>query len=191
MTDFDEYRDLVFDFEKNRSSATYEERVGPPEELPAVIGLITLHFQALDEELSKRIAQMINSETAICDIVTAELSFQNKLNLFASLYYLIKSKSKFNAIPGFQDQHFEEIIKACVKCEEFRNQIIHSSIVRSWETDFKIIRKKKRAKIKKGFVETNQEIDIPYLFDISDFIISIVMEIEEYFINFQISSSDN
>lgn len=40
-----EYIDSVFSFEKNQSTAGFEERVGPPDELSAVIGRITMNFQ--------------------------------------------------------------------------------------------------------------------------------------------------
>ncbi len=190
MNELEKYIDQVFSFEKNQDPTGYIDRVGPPEELPAVIGRISMNFQSLEDELKKRIIQMTGLEQEIGEVITAELSFRNKVNLFASLYYKLKDNYSFNSLPGFEDGYFKELLKALTRCEELRNQILHSEIILNWKTS-QIVRKKTTAKAKKGLTKTNQEVNIPYLFNISDYIISMMMEVEEFFIDFKIKTLPN
>ena len=65
-----------------------------------------------------------------------------------------------------------------------RNQVIHSSFLKNFKTDQKIIRNKISAKAKSGLTEIEEEVSIPYLFDIADHIISKSLLIEDFFIDF-------
>ena len=190
MNPLEEYIATVFNFERNQDPSGYEERVGPPEELPAVIGRISMNFQALEDELSNRIIQMTGLDKEIGEVITAELSFKNKVNLFASLYYKLKDEYHFNSIPKYEDGFFKELLKALNKSEEFRNQILHSNVIKDWKTN-QIIRRKTTAKAKKGLTKVNQQVDIPYLFNIADYIISMMMEVEQFFIDYKPKTSPN
>lgn len=185
MNEFGEYIARELNFEKNQDLTSYVDRVGPPEELPAVIGRISMNFQELEDELSNRIIQMLYIEREIGEAITAELSYKNKVNLFASIYYRHKGTCEFSyPVENFKEEYFKELLKALNKCEELRNQILHSSIIKDWSTK-EIIRKKTTAKSKKGLVKSNEKVDIPYLFNIADFIIGILMEIESFFWGFK------
>ena len=183
MNLLEKYISEVFDFEKNQDPTNFEGRSGPPEELPAVIGMISLNFQELEEEIEKRIIQMAQVEVKIGKIITAELSFRNKINLFASLHYHLKDSYHFNSLPDYETGYFKELLKALTKCEELRNQMLHSTIKKDWKTK-RIERKKVTAKAKKGLTEINQQVEIPFLYNISDYIISMRMELETFFIDF-------
>ena len=188
MNPLEEYIENIFSFEKNQDPTDYEGRVGPPEALPAVIGLISMNFQSLDDELSNRIIQLLNIEHEIGEIITSELSYKNKVNLFASLHHKLKDKYHFNSIKNFEDGYFKELIKALYRCEEFRNQILHSTIIKDWKTK-QIVRKKTTAKANRGLNKINQQLDIPFLFNVADYIISMVMELEDFFIDFKLKTS--
>ena len=183
MNTLDAYIEAVFDFEKNQDPAGYAERSGPPEELPAVIGLISLNFQGLEDEISTRIVQMSGLNSELGEIMTAELSFKNKVNLFASLYYKLKDSHHFSSINGHEEGYFRELLNAFTKCEEFRNQILHSRITKDWRTQ-QITRKKVTAKAKKGLRKVTEEVDIPYLYNIADYIAAMIMEADQFFIDF-------
>jgi hypothetical protein len=188
MNPLEAYIESVFNFEKNQDPTDYEGRVGPPEALPAVIGRISMNFQSLEDELSNRIIQMLNIDQEIGEIITAELSYNNKVNLFASLYYKMKDIFHFSSISGYEDGYFKELLKALNRCEEFRNQILHSSIIKDWRTK-QIVRKKTTAKARKGLSKINQQVDIPYLFNIADYIVGILMELENFFIDFKLKNN--
>lgn len=184
MTLLQEYIDTVFSFEKNLDPAGFEERVGPPDELSATIGRITMNFQHLEGELKERIIQMLELDQEKGQIVVSEMSFKNSVNLFSSLYHSLKKDYTFNGLPNFEDEYFKELLKALSKCEEMRNQILHSTIIKNWKTK-EITRKKVTAKAKYGLKITEQNIDIPYLFNVADYIISMSMEVEQFFIDFE------
>jgi hypothetical protein len=83
QADFDKYiKDI---FSGTTETASYRERVGDPEELPAVIGLISMNFSALEEILSETIIKMLQLENRIGKVITSEMAFKAKVNLFASL----------------------------------------------------------------------------------------------------------
>lgn len=180
--DFNSYKNDVFNF--NRSNASYIERIGEPDELSSVIGLISMGFQRLEDVLSAFIIEMIDVDIGKGKIIVAELSFTNKVNMFCSLFHLLKNEKNFNYGNFDKEDYFKELTKAMLRCQEDRNRVVHSSFLQNFKTDFEIIRNKMTAKSKKGLLETHEKIDISYLFDIYDYIISISMEVEEFFIDF-------
>ncbi|NIJ46650.1 hypothetical protein FHR24_003145 [Wenyingzhuangia heitensis] len=172
---------IMLDFDKSRDKSSYEERVGLPDELSAVMGRITMNFQYLEDCIDHIITEIflgLDSEIGI--IITAELSFKNKVNLFASLYYKLSSKRKFNLTEDLELEHFKYLVKALFKCEELRNQILHSNISMNWKTN-QIERIKKTSKAKSGLKIIKETLNIPYLFDVSDFMNQIVVELEQSF----------
>ena len=180
--DFNNYKRDIFDF--NQSNISYRERVGEPDELSSVIGLISIGFQRLEDVLSAFIIEMLEVDIQKGKIIVAELSFTNKVNLFSSLFHQLKDQRSFNYGKFDKDQYFNELRKSVLRCQDFRNQVVHSSFVQNFKTDFKIIKYKLAAKSKKGLDEIIDEIDIPFLFDIYDYTISISMEVEQFFIDF-------
>ena len=180
--DFSSYKKEIFDF--NRSNISYKERVGDPDELSSVIGLISIGFQRLEDVLSAFIIEMLDIDIAKGKIIVAELYFTNKVNMFCSLFHLLKDSKHFNHGSIDKDEYFKELAKSILKCQDLRNQVIHSSFIKNFKTDSKIIRQKMTAKSKKGLIEIHENVEIPFLFDIYDYIISISMEIEEFFIDF-------
>ena len=115
--------------------------------------------------------------------MTAELSFKVKVNVFSSLYQKLKSKYFFNTFPDFEDEYFRELVNALNKCEELRNQVMHSTFTQNYFTSEKIIRKKTTAKQKQGLKKIIEETDIIKLFNIADFIGGIEFELDEFGIN--------
>ncbi len=161
--------------------STFEERVGLPDELSSVIGRITMNFSALEDTLSECIIKVIGQSNAVGQIITAELSFKNKINLFSSLYFELKDRVEFNAFPGLELEHFKEIIKALNKCEILRNEVIHSTFSNiTRKVKDKVIRKKVSAKQKIGLKVINEETDVIKLFNIADFIVVVAYGLDEF-----------
>lgn len=183
---FQAFKKDILDFEYFNSIAKqgYEERLGEPDQLSSVIGLIAIAFQDLEEEISKGISKMLHVSDDIGEIITSELAYKNKLNLFASLILKLKGEFTFNTIQGFENEHINEFIKALSKCEELRNRVIHSTFI-STEQDGKYLRKKKTSKAKKGLVLVNETMHIYHLLNIYDFIVSMNMAVDEFFIGFE------
>ncbi len=161
-------------------TSTYEERIGKPEELPAVIGLISMKFSYLEDALSNTIIKMLQLDDDRGHIITAELSFKVKVNVFASLYQKLKDNFFFNTFPGFGDEYIKELVIALNKCEEMRNQVLHSSFTQNYLDKTKIIRTKVTAKQKSGLRKTEEETNIIKLFNIADFIGQIEFHLDEF-----------
>ena len=177
--DFDEYVNMVFS--PIKETATFEERIGPPDELPAVIGLIAIHFSNLEDELSNCILQMLQLDKDRGSIITSELSFKSKINMFSSLYNNLHGRFHFNTFPGFEKEYFMELVKALNKSEELRNQVMHSNFEYAYyDNKVKVLRKKTTAKQKIGLKHTVEETDIIALFNISDYIGNIAVELDEF-----------
>lgn len=102
---FQQYKKDILDFENFNSLAKegYQERLGEPDHLSSTIGLISIAFQNLEEEISKGISKMLTVSEEMGDIITSELAYKNKLNLFASLIHKLKQTYSFNTIPNYED----------------------------------------------------------------------------------------
>ena len=189
MNNFEIYRRDLFDFEYFNSLAKqgYQERLGQPSELEASIGLISIAFNELEEKVSEGIFRLLGASERVGKIVTCELSFKLKLNLFASLITELKDTHYFNRLigEGFNDGYQREFIKALNKCEELRNKVMHSVFIKSYEgKQVETYRKKTTARAKHGLFETKESFEIYQLLNIYDFIVSMKMEIDDFFIDF-------
>lgn len=162
-----------------KDTSTFAERIGEPEELPAVIGLISMKFSHLEDILSETIIKMLQLDKARGNIITAELSYKVKVHVFASLYYELKDNFYFNSYPDFEDEYFKELIKALNKCEELRNQVMHSTFTQEY-ISLNIFRKKITAKQKTGLRTTIEKTNIINLFNIADYIGGVEFELDNF-----------
>ena len=176
--DFDEHVRMFFG--PVTDTSPYEERIGPLEELPAIIGLISMKFSQLEASLDQTIIKMLQLDSDRGQIITAELSFRVKVGMFSSLYQNLKERYYFNTFPDFEEQYFKELIKALNKCEEQRNQVMHSTFVQDYLTKSKIIRKKITAKQKDGLKIIEEETNIIKLFNIADLIGGVEFELDQF-----------
>ena len=112
------------------------------------------------------------------------MSFKAKVHLFSSLVHNLKAKYRFNALPGYEEEYYKELIKALLKCEELRNKAIHSSFEIN-RTDTNISRIKKTSKANKGLIVLKESTDISWLLNIYDYTVSMAMEVDQFFIDFK------
>ncbi|GAB5408370.1 MAG: hypothetical protein BalsKO_07350 [Balneolaceae bacterium] len=172
------------DYSAYTDPSDFETRDGPPQELPALIGMISMHFQQLEDYLSLTIIELAGLEFDLGEIITAELSFRTKVHIFSSLFKKVNGQFQFNSSPRFQGTFFNELIKALFKCEEIRNQTLHSTFVKNWENDF-LVRMKITAKAKTGLRKTSEITDITKLYNQSDYILVVLCEISDFFGGFR------
>ncbi|RPH47175.1 MAG: hypothetical protein EHM85_20360 [Desulfobacteraceae bacterium] len=83
------------------------------------LGEIIIWFEDLDEQLSTAVTFLLHCDDTVGHILTAELSFKYKLNLFGALFRSERPSSNYL-------EHLRELCKACIQIEEKRNQVIHS-----------------------------------------------------------------
>ncbi len=127
----------MYRFERNHCA--FKQVVGGADEFNDSIGKISLNFSYLQEVVSSCIIKLIKTNKKLGMIIVSELSFKNKLNLLGSMFQYYTPTYEFNSLFDNQNETFDELLKACFKCEEFRNQILHSSFD---HTNKDIVRKK-------------------------------------------------
>lgn len=168
------------DFE--RCEIGYLERLGEPDEFTSSLGLVSIGFNLLEREVSEAIHELLRVEKNMGKAVTAGLSFRKKIDLLSSLYKEIKEKDDLKLFnrKDVEEETVNELIKLLFKCNQLRNKLIHSVYLS--RIDNKITREKTSARATTGLKIVNEEIEVSYLLDVYDFIVSTSMYVEDYFI---------
>jgi len=105
--------------------------VGIPGETTSAIeaiGNVAVSFTDLEDQIALSISFMLKRGERIGRIVTAELSFKNKLQMFSSLFRVERPNS--DRLPMLND-----LIGVCKEAEQLRNQVVHSSWALQVEDD--------------------------------------------------------
>lgn len=164
------------------SGFSFEERTGDPDSFSAGIGRVVLNFSALEGTLSVAIAKCLQLDSVRGRIVTAELSFKVKVHMLSSLVRQSVPITKFNV--GLDDpiESWNKISSQCFRAEELRNQILHSEWSGPYLRDMKASRHKITAKASRGLTEHVEVVDSARLLDIADYIVSVVVFVDEFFL---------
>ena len=138
---------------------TPDEKGFPGEEYtPAeAIGNVTIYFADLEEQLSRGIHFLIGVAEEASRAITSELSFKNKVNLFASLFRQRRPASEWMRQLG-------DLVVVCYRAEEIRNQVVHSLWITTLADDTslnKLITRRKHTAKSHG-LRTHEETLTPY-----------------------------
>jgi|CXWL01.1.fsa_nt_gi F0F1-type ATP synthase delta subunit len=129
----------------------------------ARIGEVIVHFQRIEEAISQCIAAMVSGERPIGEIVTSELSFRAKVDVFRALFL---HRSRLANLPS----DVSELIGRLFAAEQRRNVIVHSCWDANYHKPTTIKRQKVACKSKKGLHKVMEEIEPEELEeDIRDF----------------------
>jgi len=158
---------------------TFAERIGLPDEFSAAVGRVTLSFSDLESALSDSIEKLLKLDFTTAQIITAELSFKNKVHLFASLVRNMSSTHKFNTGNAPVSEVLDELVACLFRAEQLRNQVFHSSYSRPDLSD-SVKRQKITAKATKGFQIQEQSVDSSYILDVADFIGEMATSLIEF-----------
>jgi hypothetical protein len=83
------------------------------------LGKVIIAFEQLDEMLATSISFLLRRGDEVGRIVTAQLSFRAKVDMFGALFKAHRPQSTiFNLI--------DELCAACLQIEDERNKIVHS-----------------------------------------------------------------
>ncbi len=132
------------------------------------IGRVTVNFSVLEMTISSFICTLIGKEPKLGQIITAELSFNNLLQLLSSLY-------QFRINDPIQIRDLKELLKRASDVEQKRNVIIHS-IWGQCDTPEEMIRMKTTAKRGKGFYCQYEKVNFKDLEAIADTIATIACD---------------
>jgi len=119
------------------------------EDSERAIGRICIAFQELEELVSCLIGLLISDDNQLGTIVTAELSFRNKLGLLYSLYL-------YRAAVSTPPDTFKGLLGKLQRAEERRNTILHSNWIKAPGCG-RLTRHKYTAKSGKGFVHHTED----------------------------------
>lgn len=127
------------------------------------IGQIVYYFQQLEDELRRVVSFLIDTDDSSSgDIVVCELSFKQLNHIAYSLFELY-------AVSGKEHRKAEwtSLLADCLKAEELRNSILHSTFGVSFCGDElpSFQRNKMTAKYKRGFKEHAEALDESLLND--------------------------
>ncbi len=167
------------------SGFTFEERTGNPDSFSAGIGRVVLSFSMLESALSIGISKCLRLDTEIGKIVTSELSFKVKVHMLSSLVKKLSSSTAFNVGSDDPIVTWNKISNQCFRSEELRNQILHSEWSGPYLRDLKAVRHKSTAKSSRGLVEHVEIVDDARLLDIADYIVNVVVFVDEFFLEMQ------
>jgi len=160
------------DFFYNDDNVNEVDHKGNPYTVESAIGRIVLNFADLEREFSSVIAFLLQVKPEAGSTVTAELSFKNKLNLISALY-------RQCTVDQESLDWFSALMKLLQKCEELRNQIVHSHWFDAREAG--VLRVKPANSQRKGHFVKSEELLPMHLMNISDYIAYTIEKTCEYF----------
>ena len=99
---------------------TFQQRTGLPNEFSSAFGRIALSFSDLEHQLSLAVAKLLKLDSRKAEILTAEMSFKNKVHLMASLILNLESTHNFNSGDAPLTEVLDELVACCFKAEELR-----------------------------------------------------------------------
>ncbi len=141
----------------------------PSDEHLRSIGRITVNFALLEEILSLCIRALMKSEQQVGHIITAGLSFKQKVALFSSLYrYKVHSTE--------EPAELKNLLSRVAQAEEKRNATIHA-IWGPGTTKETVTRVKTTAKRSSGLKLHFQEMSVQDLDEIADFIADVTNDV--------------
>lgn len=157
-----------------RTGYSYAERVGEPNELDAALGAIASSFTYLEDTARNVIIVLSRLSLEVGHILTARMSFRQKLDVLAPLTEYLASLNTSSDAQCDLEARLEatrELLVLCSRAEELRNTYLHSSYGY-----------RERAKLSAGgrnrirFVR--EAVDGALLLDVSDYIQYVGSELE-------------
>jgi hypothetical protein len=107
-----------------RSGYSFEERVGPPDPMRAVIGCIALNFAALEADLATTLNHLLEGDEGWEDVLAGALSFDAKLALLEDQVLLVAPTGAFNTGEIEPLALFAELRTLCVHAAQLQAQVL-------------------------------------------------------------------
>jgi hypothetical protein len=153
------------------SGTSFVDRIGEPDEFDAAMGRIALAFSFLEDTARNVLLLLSGTKNEIGNILAAELSFRQKLDVTASLARqtlgsLATPTEQLNA-----QEDIQELVSMCRRSAELRNTYLHSSYAGRE-------RAKLSARGHDGLRVHRESVDAALLLDVADFITYAGMELE-------------
>jgi hypothetical protein len=149
-----------------------------PSELNSAIGSLAANFSLLDDEISSALICVLGISIQKGLALTSEMSFRAKLNVFSAL---MGAELRVGGMP-FTTEDLEDLVAMCIKSEEFRNRLLHSSWIHD-HAKREVRRRKLATKISTGFKHTEEPLTPGQILDIADYVVYTAVSVDEFILN--------
>ena len=149
-----------------------------PSELNSAIGSLAANFSLLDDEISSALICVLGISAQKGLALTSEMSFRAKLNVFSAL---MEAELRVVGM-SFSAEDLEDLVAMCVKSEEFRNRLLHSSWIHD-HAKREVRRRKLTTKISVGFKHTEEPLTPGQILDIADYVVYTAVSVDEFILN--------
>ena len=149
-----------------------------PSEFTAAIGAIAVNFSLLEDELTSALVCVLNVNVEKGLALACEMSFKAKLNVFSAI---MEAEIRRGGMP-FRIEDLSDLVAMCVKSEEFRNRLLHSSWVHDHQKR-EVRRRKLATKISSGFRHIEEPLTPGQILDIADYIVYTAVSLDEFIMN--------
>jgi hypothetical protein len=170
---------MKFYYHFRRTDLTFEERTGEADAFSAAIGRVVLNFSELESRLTVALSKIHGLDEETGQILTCEISFNDKVDMLASTVRHRGEKMTFYNESVDAIDMFSELATLCLKAKELRDQVMHSSW--TYLSDRKSRRRRVTAKAMEGLYVDEEDVDANYLLDIADFVCNVTWDVDEFF----------
>lgn len=169
-------------FEEFRyTGQSYESRAGEePEAVTSAVGRVALAFAWLDDSVGAAVAKILELKPPASEILPAELSFRQKVDLMVALLREGTGRSLLDWGDVDDNKLLSELATICNTAAQLRNRVMHSS----WDSQYwgaeSLTRRKVTAK-SRGLRVAEEDMDGSRLMDIADYIAYCGIEMMDLF----------
>jgi hypothetical protein len=182
-----------------RSGYSFAERLGAPDPISAAIGQIALRFAALEAHLTATLIHLLEGDESWTPLLTAGLSFAEKLQLLEERVRLLAPTRAFNTGDIDPLELFAELRTQCVQAAQLRAQVLDPTGAEAilmhigrWRRHRAQGRHRHTHNGTGGLQETGQAhpsptehgrlMDPGELLDVADFLCMVTSDVEEFFL---------
>jgi hypothetical protein len=180
------------------SGLPFGARVGPPDPVSVAVGRMALNFAELDASLSGILNSLLEGNEGWSGLLTAALSFDAKLALLDERVRLLTPTRAFNTGDIDPLELFAELRSQCARAARLRAQVLDPATVDAILTSAVCWREKGSRGARRRAPRTDEGnpgaaqpptsqlgpdmlTDPGVLLDMADFICTVTMELEEFF----------
>ncbi len=181
-----------------RSGYSFAERLGTPDPISAAIGQIALRFAALEAHLTATLIHLLEGNESWTPLLTAGLSFEEKLQLLDERVRLLASTRAFNTGAIDPLELFAELRTQCAQAAQLRAHVLdptgaqarlihigrwrwHRAQGRHRQAHNSMGAHQDAGHGRPGVMESDRLMDPGDLLDVADFLCMVTTNLQEFF----------
>lgn len=165
-----------------RTGFSFQERIGPPDEITSALGHLVQNFSRVEFEIQCGISALAGLEKEVAGILTAELSFISRVHVLGALIRRNPNHPALNPWLPTALESWAELERQCFRAAEIRNTLVHSV----WHGDgneipVRAFHRRESVRGKKGYRSVESEVSAAEILDAADFLSGLSGYIGEFF----------